>query len=209
VEGLHYSMSSFLLYLGVRKQYPQLLHHTLILSERYKELVKDIFDKKVLPDDFSMYLHAPTRTDAGMAPPGCESMYVLVPVPNLANGFDWTENKEWYADKILTFLERWGLEDLRANIDVMEIFTPEDFRDRRNNYLGAAWSVEPRFTQTATFRPKNRSEDVRNLYLVGASTHPGAGVPGVMLTAEATEQCIVEDFKMNEWEPTRMEEVLT
>jgi len=196
VANLSYGMSSFLLYLGVRKQYPQLLHHTLILSERYKALVEDIFDHKIVADDFSMYLHAPTRTDPGMAPEGCESIYVLVPVPNLAGSFDWNTKKEWYANKVLDFLEQWGLEGLRDNLDVMEIFTPEDFRDQRNNYLGSAWGVEPRFTQTASFRPRNRSEDIRNLYLVGASTHPGAGVPGVMLTAEATEQCIRNDFRI-------------
>jgi phytoene desaturase len=194
VENLSYSMSSFLIYLGVRKQYPQLLHHTLVLSERYKELVKDVFDRKILADDFSMYLHAPTRTDPDMAPEGCESMYVLIPVPNLANGFDWENEKERYADKVLEFLEEWGLTNLRKNIDVMEIFTPNDFRDQRNNYLGSAWGVEPKMTQTATFRPHNRSEELQNFYIVGASTHPGAGVPGVMLTAEATEQCILEDF---------------
>ncbi|MAT40161.1 MAG: phytoene dehydrogenase [Ectothiorhodospiraceae bacterium] len=197
VKNMNYGMSTFLIYLGVKKQYPQLLHHTLILSKRYKELVKDIFDRKVLADDFSMYLHAPTRTDPDMAPPGCESMYVLVPVPNLANGYDWTEHKQAYADKIITFLEEWGLDDLRDNIEVMELFTPEDFRDTRNNYLGSAWGVEPRFTQTASFRPKNRSEGMEGMYIVGASTHPGAGVPGVMLTAEATEQCIKEDFGLN------------
>ena len=195
VLGMHYSMSSFLIYLGTKRQYPQLLHHTLILSERYKELVTDIFDRKILPDDFSMYLHAPTRTDPDMAPKGCESMYVLIPVPNLAGDTDWQKMKHPYTDKILKFLEEdFGMEDLRKNIEVMEIFTPQDFAIQRNNYLGSAWGVEPRLTQTAILRPHNRSEDVSNLYLVGASTHPGAGVPGVMLTAEATVKTMLEDM---------------
>ena len=195
VQTMHYSMSCFLMYIGSKKQYPKLLHHTLILSERYKELVTDIFDRKILPDDFSMYLHAPTRTDPEMAPEGGESMYVLIPTPNLAANINWKEMKKRYADKILAFLEHdFGLKDLRKNIEVLELFTPDDFASQRNNYLGSAWGVEPRLTQTATFRPHNRSEDIKNLYLVGASTHPGAGVPGVMLTAEATVNTMLEDL---------------
>lgn len=201
VEKLDYAMSAFLLYLGVRKQYPQLLHHTLILSPRYRELVKDIFDHKILPDDFSMYLHAPTRTDPAMAPPGGESMYVLIPVPNLAGEVDWQTRAQPFAQKILKFLEKdFGLHGLRQNLDVLEIFTPLDFKRRRNSYLGSAWGVEPKLTQTAYFRPHNRSEDIANLYFVGASTHPGAGVPGVLLTAETTERVIRSDFNLSQVE---------
>lgn len=190
-----FSMSAYLLYLGVRKTYPKLLHHTLILSERYKELVKDIFDRKILPDDFSMYLHVPTRTDASMAPENCESMYVLIPVANLSGNIDWKVTTKPFTDKVLNFLERdFGLEGLTNNIEVLETFTPLDFQAKRNNYLGSAWGVEPKLTQTAVFRPHNRSEDIQNLYLVGTSTHPGAGVPGVLLTAETTEKVILEDF---------------
>ena len=131
-----------------------------------------------------------------MAPPGCESMYVLIPVPNLAGGSDWHKTAKPYADKILAFLEEdFGLTDLRANVEVMELFTPQDFQRQRNNFLGSAWGVEPRLTQTASFRPANRSEDVDGLYLVGASTHPGAGVPGVLLTAEATVKALLQDFQ--------------
>lgn len=195
IKSLDYSMGAFLLYLGTKRQYPQLLHHTLILSERYKGLVKDIFDNKILPDDFSMYLHAPTRTDPGMAPEGCESMYVLIPVANLSSGIDWNKEKRRYADKVIDFLEHeFGMEDLRANIEVEEIYTPEDFKVQRNSYLGSAWGVEPHFLQTAYFRPHNKSEDIDRLYFVGASTHPGAGVPGVLLTAEATEKVVFKDF---------------
>lgn len=187
-------MSSFLLYLGVKKQYPELKHHTLILSERYKELVDEIFANKELPDDFSMYLHAPTKSDPSMAPEGCESMYVLIPTPNLSANIDWKTMKFPYADKIIDFLEKdFGLKDLRKNIEVMEIFTPEDFKEKRNSHLGAAWGLQPVLTQSANFRAHNRSEDVENLYIVGASTHPGAGVPGVMLTAETTAKLIYKD----------------
>ncbi|MBD3287572.1 phytoene desaturase [candidate division KSB1 bacterium] len=195
VTKMEYSMSSFLIYLGVKKKYPELLQHNLILSKRYKELIEDIFDHKILADDFSMYLHAPSVTDESMAPAGCESMYILVPVPNLAGKIDWNEMEKPYADKILTFLEKeFGLTDLKEHIEVQRNFTPLDFARDRNNYLGSAWGLEPRLTQTATFRPGNRSEDIRNLYLVGASTHPGAGVPGALLTAEATENAILKDI---------------
>ena len=196
IKNKAYSMSSFLLYLGVRKKYPELKHHTLILSERYKELVSDIFDKKILPDDFSMYLHVPSRTDETMAPPGCESMYVLIPVANLDANIDWQKTTKPFADKILNFLENeFKLTDLRKNIEVMEFFIPEDFKNQRNNYLGSAWGLEPRLTQSASFRPGNRHEDIGKLYTVGASTHPGAGVPGVLLTAEATEKVILQDIQ--------------
>ena len=193
-----YSMSAFLLYLGVRKKYPQLKHHTLILSERYKGLIDDIFDNKVLPDDFSMYLHIPSQTDPAMAPEGCESMCVLIPVPNLESGINWEKTKKAYTDKVLTFLENdFGLTDLRRSIEVLEMFTPSDFKKQRNNHLGSAWGVEPRLTQTAYFRPNNRSEDIKNLYFVGANTHPGAGVPGVLLTAETTIKLVVKDFSLD------------
>ncbi len=190
-----YSMSAFLLYLGVRKKYPKLQHHTLVLSERYKALVTDIFDNKVLPDDFSMYLHIPSRTDPSMAPEGCESMYILIPVPNLESGINWEKTKAAYTDKILKFLEDdFGLTDLKRSIEVLEMFTPSDFKTERNSHLGSAWGVEPKLMQTAYFRPHNRSEDIQKLYFVGASTHPGAGVPGVLLTAEATVKLVIKDL---------------
>lgn len=197
LRNVKYSMSALLLYIGTRKQYPQLLHHTLILSKRYRGLVTDIFDRKVLPDDFSMYLHTPTRTDPSMAPEGGESMYVLVPVANLAAEVDWEQMARPYADKVLRFLEEdFGMTDLRNQIEVLEIFTPEDFRRKQNAHLGSAWGVEPRLMQTAIFRPHNRSEDLQGLYLVGASTHPGAGLPGVLLTAETTEGVVLADFDL-------------
>jgi phytoene desaturase len=195
IDKSSFSMSAFLIYLGVRKQYPELLHHTLILSERYKSLIADIFDKKILPDDFSMYLHAPTRTDANMAPQGAESMYVLIPVSNLAGDINWDTTRELFTKKVLDFLENdFGLKDLQKNIEVIEAFAPTDFHRVRNSYLGTPWGLEPHLLQTAVFRPHNRSEDVKGLYFVGAGTHPGAGLPGVLLTAEVTEKVLVEDF---------------
>jgi len=196
-----WSMSCFLLYLGTRRRYPQLEHHTLILAERYRGLLRDIFGKKILPEDFSMYLHAPTRTDPSMAPEGGESMYVLVPVANQRSGLDWSHLKEPFTERILAFLEEWGLEDLRRELEVLHVFTPDDFETELNATLGNAFAIEPRFTQTAWFRPQNRSEDVEGLYLVGAGTHPGAGVPGVLMSAEATYACIAEDVGLpDQWD---------
>lgn len=201
LEGTDWSMSCFLLYIGAKRRYPQLEHHTLILTERYKELLHDIFGRKVLPDDFSMYLHAPTRTDPSMAPEGCESMYVLVPVANQRSGIDWSAVKQQFADRIIDFLEDWGLEDLREEIEVLHLFTPDDFESELNATWGNAFAIEPKLTQTAWFRPQNRSEDVDGLYLVGGGTHPGAGVPGVLLSAETTYGCIAEDFGLpDQWD---------
>ncbi len=198
LRRIRYSMSAVLLYLGVRRTYPEvLLHHTIVLSERYRGLVEDIFERKRLPEDFSLYLHAPTRSDPTMAPQGCESLYVLAPVANLQSGVDWEREISDYAERILRFLEEHaGLEGLRGQVEVMEVFTPLDFLRRRNCTYGSAWGVEPVLWQTAVFRPHNRSEDVRGLYLVGASTHPGAGIPGVLLGAKATELAILEDFSV-------------
>ena len=196
-----WSMSCFLLYIGTRRQYPQLRHHTLILAERYKGLLQDIFGNKILPEDFSMYLHAPTRTDPSMAPPGGESMYVLIPVANQASGIDWSEITDEFTDRVLDFLEDWGLEDLRESIEVLHAFTPDDFATDMNATLGNAFAIEPRLTQTAWFRPQNRSEDVKGLYLVGAGTHPGAGVPGVLLSAETTYGCMAADLDLpDQWD---------
>ncbi len=201
VERTDFTMSCFLLYMGTKKQYPQLKHHTLILAERYKDLLKDIFDKKILPDDFSMYLHVPTRTDPHMAPDGSESMYVLVPVANNQSGLDWKSLKDDFADKVLTFLEEWGMDGLKENLEVLHLFTPDDFQSQLNAMHGNAFAIEPKFTQTAWFRPHNRSEDVPGLYLVGAGTHPGAGVPGVFLSAETTYGSIAEDHDLpDQWD---------
>ena len=201
INRTSFGMSCFILYLGTKKKYPQLRHHTLILSERYKGLLKDIFRKKILPEDFSMYLHVPTRTDPTMAPEGSESMYVLVPVANNQSGIDWEATKDEFAERILAFLEGWGLEGLRENLEVLRLFTPDDFAGRLNAYHGNAFGMEPKLTQTAWFRPHNRSEDVKGLYLVGAGTHPGAGVPGVFLSAEATYGCIARDLALaDQWD---------
>ena len=201
LNKLEYGMSCFVLYLGVRKKYPLLMHHTLILAKRYKGLIDDIFNKKILAKDFSLYLHVPSRTDRSMAPEGCESIYVLVPVPNLKGKIDWKTERHSFTKKIIRFLEEWGLDGLSEVIEVQKSFTPIEFLNELNTPYGSAFSIEPRFSQTAYFRPHNRSEDIHNLYFVGSGTHPGAGVPGVLLSAQATEACIVKDFSFNKKNP--------
>ncbi len=188
-----YSMSAFLLYLGVKKKYDKLLHHNIILSPRYRELIDDIFDNKVLADDFSLYVHVPSKTDSSMAPEGSESIYILSPCPNLSANIDWSKMGRIYANKIINYLEAdFDLIGLRDNIEVEIMFTPEDFQKQRNSYLGTPWGLEPSLLQSAYFRPHNRAERIKGLFLVGAGTHPGAGLPGVMLSAEATEKSVLE-----------------
>jgi phytoene desaturase len=186
-----YSMGLFVIYFGTDRTYPHLAHHTIILAERYRELLDDIFNQKVLARDFSLYLHAPTRTDPSLAPPGGECFYVLSPVPNLLGQVDWEQAREQYADAILASLEVPHLcPDLRRHIVTRRIVTPLDFETGLDAYVGSAFQFEPILTQSAWFRPHNISEDVRGLYLVGAGTHPGAGVPGVLSSAKLLDRVI-------------------
>ncbi|MHA2100290.1 MAG: phytoene desaturase family protein [Candidatus Kariarchaeaceae archaeon] len=194
-EKAKYSMSLFLIYFGTQKQYPELKHHMILLGERYKELLKDIFNRKILPEDFSAYLHAPTRTDPEMAPEGKDAFYILVPVPNLKGNVDWSSEKQSFRDKIIEFLDRTVMPELPENIIAEKIITPDDFESRYLAMHGSAFSLEPVLTQSAYFRPNNRSEDIENLYFVGAGTHPGAGLPGVVASAQITTDLILEDHQ--------------
>ena len=188
-----YSMSLFVIFFGTKRQYRDstLAHHNIILSERYKGLLTDIFKKKRLAEDFSLYLHMPTLTDPSMAPEGCESFYVLSPVPHLGADVDWTTVAKPYRDTIMQFLEDNYLPDLQENIIVEHYIDPPHFQNTLNSYLGSAFSVEPILTQSAWLRPHNRSEDFDNLYFVGAGTHPGAGLPGVLSSAKIAEGLIM------------------
>lgn len=187
-----YSMSLFVIYFGTRKRYLDsgLAHHNIILSERYKELLDDIFNRKILSEDFSLYLHMPTITDPSLAPEGCEAFYVLSPVPHLGSGIDWTQTARPYRDRIIKFLEDNYLPELSANIIAEHYIDPLHFQTTLSSYMGAAFSVQPILTQSAWFRPHNRSEDFDNLYLVGAGTHPGAGLPGVLSSSIIVENLI-------------------
>jgi phytoene desaturase len=189
LEKMRYSMSLFLIYFGTDRTYPELAHHTIVLTDRYKELLEDIFQRKILADDFSLYLHAPTRSDPSLAPPGGECFYVLSPVPHLGGDVDWNAVKDCYADAILASLEKL-CPDLRAHIISKIVWTPLDFEEQLDAYLGSAFQFEPILTQSAWFRPHNVSEDVKNFYLVGAGTHPGAGVPGVLSSAKLLDRVI-------------------
>ena len=191
-----YSMSLFLIYFGTRRRYPELLHHNVIFGPRYRELLQDIFSRGRLAEDFSLYLHAPGRSDPDLAPPGCDAFYVLSPVPHLGKAaIDWRIAGPAYADRILDYLEKLYMPNLRREIITRRIFTPEDFKSELNAHLGSAFSLEPRLTQSAYFRVHNRDPKIRGLYFVGAGTHPGAGIPGVVNSAKATAGIILEDFR--------------
>ncbi len=189
LERMKYAMSLFVAYFGTDRTYPHLPHHSIVLGPRYHGLLGDIFDKKVVADDFSLYLHAPTRTDPSLAPPGCEAFYVLSPVPHLGGGQDWDAIKDEYADRILASLEKDHLvPGLRKHLVTLRTFTPKDFEGDLDAFRGSAFQFEPVLTQSAWFRPHNRSEDVAGLYFVGAGTHPGAGLPGVISSAKVLEK---------------------
>ncbi len=189
-----YSMSLFVIYFGLRRVHPQLQHHMVLFGPRYRELIRDIFDGPDLPEDFSLYLHAPTVTDPDLAPEGCSAYYVLSPVPHLGkSAVDWEREGPRYADRILEYLEQHHIPGLRSDLVTMRLLTPLDFRDELNAHLGSAFSVEPVLTQSAWFRPHNRDGRLRNLYLVGAGTHPGAGIPGVVGSARATAGLMLAD----------------
>jgi phytoene desaturase len=194
LASLRYSMSLVVIYFGTDRTYRDagtgLAHHNIILGPRYKGLLRDIFSTKVLSDDFSLYLHMPTLTDPSLAPPGGEAFYVLAPVPHLGAKVDWATQAKPYRDRIMTFLERHYLPDLQRHIVSEHMIDPRHFESDLNSYLGSAFSVEPILTQSAWFRPHNQSEDIPNLYLVGAGTHPGAGVPGVLSSASIVADLI-------------------
>jgi phytoene desaturase len=194
LERMSWSMSLFVLYFGTSQRYPHLAHHTILFGPRFQGLLRDIFRGHRLPDDFSLYLHAPTITDPSMAPEGGESFYVLSPVPHLGNApIDWDAVATAYGDTILAALET-HLPGVRASIVTRRHFTPADFATRFSAHHGSAFSVAPTLTQSAYFRPHNRDADIPGLYLVGAGTHPGAGVPGVVNSAKATCDTIAKDF---------------
>ncbi len=192
-----HSMSLFVIYFGLDIPTPEhLKHHIILLGQRYRELIAEIFGKGgKLSDDFSLYLHAPSVTDPSMSPEGKSAYYVLAPVPHLGSAdLDWDEIGPAYTQKILDYLEEHAIPDLNKHLEVVHTLTPFGFRDEMNSHLGSAFSVEPILTQSAWFRPHNRDDVIENMYIVGAGTHPGAGVPGVVGAAKATAGVIEGDF---------------
>lgn len=193
LERADWSMSLFVLYFGTNRPY-DVAHHTVVFGPRYKELLADIFHGSELPEDFSLYLHAPSVTDPSLAPPGSAAFYVLSPVPHLGNAnIDWDAVAPGYAERILASLER-VMPDLRQHVVTRRWFTPNDFASELSAFHGSAFSVAPKLTQSAWFRPHNRDPKIPGLYIAGAGTHPGAGLPGVINSAKATTRIIFEDF---------------
>lgn len=194
------SMSLMVIYFGYEKRDgdPELRHHNIILGPRYQELLTDIFERKILADDFSQYLHIPTMTDPSLAPFGHHAAYTLIPVPNTLGNVDWDAVGESFADKVLSFLDDRGyIPGLRERLVYRSFVTPKYFEQVLGSYAGNGFGVEPRLTQTAFFRPHNRSEDVTNLYLVGQGTQPGGGTPSVMMSAKMTAREIARDFAVD------------
>ncbi|MBI3793085.1 MAG: phytoene desaturase, partial [Gemmatimonadetes bacterium] len=190
LTSLDYSMSLFVIYFGTNRTYDDVAHHEILLGPRYRGLLEDIFDRKVLAKDFSLYLHRPTATDPSLAPPGCDAFYVLSPVPHLGSGTDWRAMARPYRDAIMQYLEARYLPNLRQHVVTEHHIDPLHFRDVLTSHVGSAFSVEPTLTQSAWMRPHNRSEDIPNLYFAGAGTHPGAGIPGVLSSGKTTAELI-------------------
>ena len=187
LERLEWSMSLFVLYFGVRGTFDDVAHHTVVFGPRYRELLAEIFGGGELAQDFSLYLHAPCVTDPSMAPDGCSSFYVLSPVPHLGKAaIDWDVVGPRYAERILAELEQRVLPGLRERLVTSHFITPKSFLVDLNAYQGSAFSVAPRLTQSAWFRPHNKDPKIPGLFIVGAGTHPGAGLPGVINSAKAT-----------------------
>lgn len=184
------SMGLFVLFFGTNRQFPKVAHHTIWMGPRYRELLNDIFNRQILADDFSIYLHRPTATDASFAPPGGDSFYALVPVPNLQANIDWSEAGPRLADRVIDALGQTTLPGLRESLVDQFYMTPLDFEERYLSPDGAGFSISPLFSQSAWFRFHNRGEGPSNLFLVGAGTHPGAGLPGVVSSAKVVDRLL-------------------
>jgi phytoene desaturase len=190
-----YSMGLYVLFFGTTRKYPDIAHHTIWMGPRYKELLEDIFDKKILSEDFSLYVHRPTATDDSFAPVGCDSFYVLCPVPNLRGNIDWADKAPKLRDRIVSALSDTIMPDLAAVITDDFWMTPEDFKKNYRSMYGAGFSIAPIFTQSAWFRYHNRDPHIPNLYFAAAGAHPGAGMPGVLCSAKVVEKLIDQELQ--------------
>jgi phytoene desaturase len=189
-KRMEYSMGLFVYYFGTKKKYPDVKHHTIKFGDKYKEHLNDIFDKKKLNKDISYYLHRPSATDKSMAPEGNDCFYVLVPVPNNQSKLDWKIEGKKMKDLVIDKMEKTLLPNLRKNIVTDFYLTPDYFEKELNTKFGSGFSIQPKFTQSAYFRFHNKSEVCEGLYFVGAGTHPGAGVPGVLSSAKVLDKII-------------------
>ena len=189
-KKLLYSMGLFVLFFGTKKQYDNVAHHTIWMTERFKSLLHDIFKNKILSEDFSLYIHRPTATDKSFAPEGCDSFYVLCPVPNLQGNVNWDTESENLKNKIVKELSRTIMPDLEKTITDVFWMSPNDFKNDYNSMHGAGFSIAPIFTQSAWFRYHNKDKKIKNLYFAAAGSHPGAGIPGVLSSAKVVENII-------------------
>ena len=178
------SMGLYVLFFGTKVKYKNVPHHSIIFCKRFRELLSDIFNAKHLSNDFSLYLHRPTATDINFAPNDCDSFYVLSPVPNLALFNDWDSKEKLYRKEIINYLDKRLLKNLKQNIVHQFSMTPNDFESDYLSYMGSGFSLQPTLSQSAWFRYHNKTSEASNLYLVGAGTHPGAGLPGVLNSAK-------------------------
>ena len=195
-KKLLYSMGLFVLFFGTKKKYENVAHHTIWMTERFKYLLKDIFKKKILPKDFSLYIHRPTATDKSFAPEGCDSFYVLCPVPNLQGNINWDVESEKLKDRIVKELSKTIMPDLEETITDVFWMNPKNFKNDYRSMYGSGFSIAPIFTQSAWFRYHNKDSKINNLYFSAAGSHPGAGIPGVLSSAKVVEKIIKEDFKL-------------
>jgi len=189
-ERMEYSMGLFVYYFGTKKVYENVAHHTIKFGDKYKEHLEDIFENKKLNEDISFYLHRPSATDKSMAPENHDCFYVLVPVPNNQSKIDWSIEGEKLKELVIKKMEKSLLPNLKNNIVEDFYLTPDYFEKELNTKHGSGFSIQPKFTQSAYFRFHNKSEICNNLYFVGAGTHPGAGVPGVLSSAKVLDKIL-------------------
>jgi phytoene desaturase len=189
-KRMEYSMGLFVYYFGTKKVYEKVEHHTIKFGNKYKEHLDDIFSNKKLNSDISYYLHRPTATDKSMAPKGHDCFYVLVPVPNNQSNIDWVTEGDKFKDLVIDKMEKTLLPNLRENIVEDFYLTPDYFEKELNTKHGSGFSIQPKFSQSAYFRFHNKSEVCDGLYFVGAGTHPGAGVPGVLSSAKVLDKIL-------------------
>jgi phytoene desaturase len=190
IKRMDYSMGLFVYYFGSKKKYENVAHHTISFGKQYEEHLKKIFEKKVLSDDISFYLHRPSATDPNMAPKDHDVFYVLVPVPNNLSGINWAKEGEKFKELVIDKMEKTILPDLKSNIVNDFYVTPDYFEQELSTLHGSGFSIQPKFSQSAYFRFHNKSEIFENLYFVGAGTHPGAGMPGVLSSAKVLEELL-------------------
>ena len=190
MKRMDYSMGLFVYYFGSKKQYKDVAHHTIYFGNSYEEHLDKIFEKKILSDDISYYLHRPSATDPGMAPSGQDAFYVLVPVPNNLSNINWSNEGEKFKNLVLDKMDKSVLPDIKKNVISDFYLTPDYFEKDLATLHGSGFSIQPKFSQSAYFRFHNQSEVFNNLYFVGAGTHPGAGMPGVISSAKVLDKIL-------------------